>query len=365
MKSSILHGLAASGSFLCLLTAEAQQSASSVSSRVNKYLSEMTLDDKLNYIGGTGFFDIKPIPLPNIPLNPQIYQTDGPLGVRRNEPGIRFPAGLTTAATWDPSVAHDQGVAMGRDTRARGYFTILGPGMDFYRVPMGGRNFEYMTGEDPYLGAQMNPQEIMGIQSQGVWACAKHYVCNDEEENRTNVQILVDERTLREIYLPPFEAAVKVGHVATVMGAYNAVNGYFCCENPFLLTEVLKQEWGFKGILESDYNAIHQGLNAALAGCDVDLPAGLFMNPTTLTPYIPDPLSVSTINDKVRRILRDVISYGYLDRLQLDTSIPLDDPFSEEVALNVAREGIVLLKNQNQVLPLNKNTAPTIAVIGQ
>ena len=325
----------------------------------------MTLDDKLNYIGGTGFFDIKPIPLPNIPLNPQIYQTDGPLGVRRNEPGIRFPAGLTTAATWDPSVAHDQGVAMGRDTRARGYFTILGPGMDFYRVPMGGRNFEYMTGEDPYLGAQMNPQEIMGIQSQGVWACAKHYVCNDEEENRTNVQILVDERTLREIYLPPFEAAVKVGHVATVMGAYNAVNGYFCCENPFLLTEVLKQEWGFKGILESDYNAIHQGLNAALAGCDVDLPAGLFMNPTTLTPYIPDPLSVSTINDKVRRILRDVISYGYLDRLQLDTSIPLDDPFSEEVALNVAREGIVLLKNQNQVLPLNKNTAPTIAVIGQ
>ena len=367
MKRLLLSRFALSGLFLCVLTAQAQLSPSSVSSRVNKILKQMTLADKISYIGGTGFFDVKPIPVPmlNAPINPQIYQTDGPLGVRRNEPSIRFPAGLTLAATWNRDLAHNQGIAMGRDTRARGYFTILGPGMDLYRVPMGGRNFEYMTGEDPYLGSQLVPEVVMGIQAQGVWACAKHYVCNDEEENRTNVQILIDERTLREIYLPPFEAAVKQGHVATVMSAYNAVNGYFCSENPFLLTEVLKKEWGFKGFLMSDYDAIHQGLNAALAGCDLDLPSGSFMNAQTLLPYIPNPLTVATINDKVRRILTDVVSYGFLDRQQLDTSIPLDDPFSETASLDIAREGLILLQNQRHLLPLNKNTVRSIAVIGE
>jgi beta-glucosidase len=365
MKTSLLSRLVVSGLFLCLLSAHAQQKQSTTSTTVNQILSQFTLDDELSYIGGTGFFDIKPIPFTiSEPINPQIYQTDGPLGVRRNEPSIRFPAGLTMAATWDPSLAYERGVAMGRDTRARGYFTILGPGMDFYRVPMGGRNFEYMVGEDPYLGAEMNPPEIEGIQSQGVWACAKHYVCNDEEENRTNVQILVDERTLREIYLPPFEASVKVGHVATVMGAYNGVNGYFCCENPFLLTTILKQEWGFKGILESDYDAIHVGLNAALAGCDVDLPSGSFMNQQTLSPYIPKPLTLAMMKDKVRRILTGVVSYKYLERQQLDTSIPLDDPFSEQVALQSAQEGLVLLQNTGNLLPLNKNTVTKVAVIG-
>jgi beta-glucosidase len=332
-------------------------------------LKEFTVDDAISYIGGTGFFDFKPIPVNDFsPLNPQLYQTDGPLGVRRNEPSIRFPSGLTLAATWNPARAHDQGVSMGRDARARGYFSILGPGMDFYRVPMGGRNFEYMTGEDPFLGGQLNPAEIQGIQAQGVWACAKHYVCNDEEENRTNVHIVVDERTLREIYLPPFEAAVKVGHVATVMGAYNAVDSAgtdaFCCENPFLLTTILRTEWGFKGILESDYDAIHDGLSAALAGCDIDLPAGSFMNQQTLTPWIPNPLTVADLDLKVRHILTGAISYGFLDRQQLDTSIPLDDPFSEQATLDVAREGLILLQNKGNLLPLNKNTVTKVAVIG-
>jgi beta-glucosidase len=378
MKTSLLSRLTVSGLFLCLLSAHAQQSQSTasskvspstVSSRVNKILKEFTVDDALSYIGGTGFFDFKPIPVNDFsPLNPQLYQTDGPLGVRRNEPSIRFPAGLTLAATWNPARAYDQGVSMGRDARARGYFAILGPGMDFYRVPMGGRNFEYMTGEDPFLGGQLNPQEIMGIQAQGVWACAKHFVCNDEEENRTNVHIVVDERTLREIYLPPFEAAVKVGHVATVMGAYNAVDSAgtdaFCCENPFLLTTILRTEWGFTGILESDYDAIHDGLSAALAGCDIDLPAGSFMNQQTLSPWIPNPLTVADLDLKVKHILTGAISYKFLDRQQLDTSIPLDDPFSEQASLNVAREGLILLQNNGNLLPINKNTVKRIAVIG-
>ena len=349
----------------CTLSARGQQGSSNVEQRVDNILNQMTLAEKLSYIGGTGFFDVKPIPVPNlnVPINPQIFQTDGPLGVRRNSPGIRFTSGLTLAATWNRKLAHEVGIAMGRDTRARGYFTILGPGMDLYRLPLGGRNFEYMTGEDPFLGGQLVPKVIQGIQSQGVWSCAKHYVCNDEEENRTNVQILVDERTLREIYLPVFEAAVKNGHVATVMGAYNGVNGYFCCESPFLLQEVLKKEWGFHGLLMSDYNAIHDGLNAALYGCDLDLPAGNFMNSKNLSPFIPAPLSLATIDDKVRRILQEVVSFGFLDRQQLDPAIPLDDPSSETTALNEAREGIILLKNEGNLLPLS-DKVHSIAVVG-
>src|ERR1700745_1694483 len=302
MKISNLYRLLLTGLSICAFHAQGQQNPPNLEARVNQILSQMTLDEKLSYIGGTAFFDIKPIPVPNlnVAVNPQIFQTDGPLGVRRNEPSVRFPSGLLLAATWNRDLAHDQGVSMGREARARGYFSILGPGMDFYRVPMGGRNFEYMTGEDPFLGAQLNPSEIQGIQAQGVWACAKHYVCNDEEENRTNVHIIVDERTLREIYLPPFEAAVKVGHVATVMGAYNAVDSAgtdaFCCENPFLLTTILRTEWGFTGVLISDFNAIHDGLSAALAGCDIDLPSGNFMNQQSLSPSIPNPLTVADLD---------------------------------------------------------------------
>ena len=354
------------GLLVCTLSVYGQQGSNNVEKRVDSILKQMTLAEKLSYIGGTGFFDIKPIPVPGlqVPINPQIFQTDGPLGVRRNSPGIRFTSGLTLAASWNRSLAHDVGIAMGRDTRARGYFTILGPGMDFYRVPLGGRNFEYMNGEDPFLGGQLVPEVIQGIQSEGVWSCAKHYVCNDEEENRTNVQILLpDERTLREIYLPVFEAAVKDGHVATVMSAYNGVNGYFCSEDSFLLQEVLKEEWGFRGLLMSDYNAIHDGLSAALNGCDLDLPSGSFMNSNNLSRFIPAPLTVATIDDKVRRILREVVSFGFLDRQQLDPTIPLDDPFSETTALNEAREGIVLLKNEGHLLPLSEQVH-SIAVVG-
>jgi beta-glucosidase len=365
MKLVNLYRVTQIGLLVCALSAYGQQGSNNVEQRVDAILKQMTLAEKLSYIGGTGFFDVKPIPVPGlqVTINPQIFQTDGPLGVRRNSPGIRFTSGLTLAASWNRSLAHDVGIAMGRDTRARGYFTILGPGMDFYRVPLGGRNFEYMNGEDPFLGGQLVPEVIQGIQAQGVWSCAKHYVCNDEEENRTNVQILVDERTLREIYLPVFEAAVKDGHVATVMSAYNGVNGFFCSENSMLLQEVLKEEWGFTGLLMSDYNAIHDGLSAALNGCDLDLPAGNFMNSQNLSPFIPAPLTLATIDDKVRRILREVVTFGFLDRQQLDPSIPLDDPQSEATALNEAREGIVLLKNAGNLLPLSEQVH-SIAVVG-
>jgi beta-glucosidase len=242
--------------------------------------------------------------------------------------------------------------------------------MDFYRTPFGGRNFEYATGEDPFLGSQLVPEVIKEIQEQGVWACAKHFVCNDQEVNRMNINTIIDERTLREIYLPPFEAAVKEGHTATVMGAYNFMQigtlpSAQCNESSFLLNQVLKTEWGFKGFVMSDYLAIHDGVKAYLGGCDLGLPASKLMSsPTVGALILNGTLPESILEDKVRRILREVVSFGFLDRQQLDSSIPLDDPRSELAALNTAREGIVLLKNEGNLLPLGKNQVRRIAVLG-
>ena len=372
MKLIDLYRVTLTGLLVCTLSAYGQQGSNNVEQRVDSILSQMTLDEKLSYIGGTGFFDVKPIPVPNLQVrfNPQLFQTDAGLGVRITPASVRYPGGPVLAATWNPDRARDAGAGLGRDTRARGFFTILGPGMDFYRTPFGGRNFEYMTGEDPFLGSQLVPKVIQEIQRQGVWACAKHFVCNDQEENRTNINTVVDERTLREIYLPPFEAAVKQGQVATVMGAFNFLQvgtlpSAQCNESSFLLTEILKKEWGFTGFVMSDYDAIHNGVNAYLAGCDLDLPNGQFMNSTTLGPLILNgTLPESILDDKVRRILREVVSFGFLDRQQLDLSIPLDDPQSELAALDTAREGIVLLKNDGNLLPLQGNQVHSIAVLG-
>ena len=372
MKSVDLFRISQIGILACTLNVYGQKGPNNVEQRVDNILSQMTLDEKISYIGGTPFFDVKPIPLPNLqaPLNPQIFQTDAGLGVRNSPASVRYPSGLVLAATFNRDRATDAGAGLGRDTRARGFFSILGPGMDFYRTPYGGRNFEYMTGEDPYLGSQLIPKVVEAIQEQGVWACAKHYVCNDQEVNRTNINEIIDERTLREIYLPPFEAAVKEGHAATIMGAYNFLQignlqSAQCNESSFLLTEVLKNEWGFTGFVMSDYDAIHTGVNAYLAGCDLDLPNGQFMNSKTLEALIENgTLPESILDDKVRRILREVISFGFLDRQQLDSSIPLDDPQSEQAALDTAREGIVLLKNDGNLLPLQPGRVRSVAVVG-
>jgi beta-glucosidase len=353
---------------------QAEQKSAKVEDRVNSILSQMTLDEKLSYISGTGFpnpigaFNIKPIARLGLPT---IYGIDGSVGIvgQGVPPGTRYPSGQLLSATWNPDRAFDEGVAQGREGRARGVHRILGPGVNFYRTALYGRSFEYMTGEDPFLGAVLVAAEVTGIQSQGVMATTKHYVANDAEVNRFFVNSVVDERTLREIYLPPFEAAVKLANTAAIMGAFNKVNGDFAsdkvngdfaCESLFLDTQVLKEDWGFRGFIESDFGAIHDGLKAAKAGMDLDMPGGTFtrMTPEKLLPAIGE----INLDDKVRRILRGIISYGFLDRPQLDPSIP--DPKSKEVATKVAREGIVLLENKGNFLPLDKHAIRRIAVIG-
>ena len=358
------------------VTAYAQQDTQQVEGRVNGILSQMTLDEKLNYISGAivnfaslkGVFNIKPIPRLGLP---EIFGNDGTIGILGQgfPPGTRYPAAPLLASTWNADRAIEEGIAQGSEARARGIHEILGPGVDFYRTSFGGRSPEYMTGEDPFLGAVLVAAEVNGMQSQQVMATTKHSVCNDEEINRLAINVVVDERTLREIYLPPFEGAVKLGQTAAVMGSYNQVNGLFACQNMFLITNVLKQDWRFRGFIESDNAADHDGVQAALAGLDLDM-AGNFavMTSANLLPHITGgqaPLiPLSNIDDKVRRILREIVSFGFLDRPQQDTSIPINDPRSEATAIDVAREGIVLLKNDSKILPLDKNATPRIAVIG-
>lgn len=369
-----IYAIALIALFQFALNVHAQQDSSRTETRVDQILSKMTLDEKLDYIGGgyptssniiSGVFNIKAIPRLGLPW---ITMVNGPLGIQTlsGAPSTRYPAGLTLAATWNSQRAFARGRQMGRDARARGYHVDLGPGIDPYRTPLGGRNFEYNTGEDPFLGSKLVVPLVLGFQNQGVWANVKHYAANEQEYRRESINILPDERPLREIYLPPFEAAVKQGHAASVMGALNAVNGDFACESDYLDTQVLKKDWNFDGVLLSDYQGIHDGVKAANAGMDLDMPFSDFMNRQTLLPAIQSgQVKIATIDDKVRRILRKIVSFRFLDRPQLDTSIPLDDPASSLEALDEAREGIVLLKNHDDILPLERNRIRSLAVLGR
>ena len=347
----------------------------------------MTLEEKISYICGVGFplsigtFNVKPISRLGLP---EIFGIDGPVGLTGSvpPPGILYPAGQLLASTWNPDRAFDAGVAQGREARVRGAHRILAPGVNLYRTAFNGRSFEYMTGEDPFLGAVLVTARVNGIQSQGVMATTKHYVANDAEVNRFFTDVVVDERTLREIYLLPFEAAVKLANTAGIMGAFNKVNGDFACESQFLITEVLKRDWSFRGFIESDFAAIHDGLKAALAGMDIEMPGGLTilsgspftaappgqMTSEKLGPAIESgELSIGdNIDDKVRRLLREIISYDFIDRPPVGDPDAIDKAGKrgKKAAIEAAREGIVVLENKESFLPLNKRDIRSIAVIG-
>ena len=331
-----------------------------VESRVNSILEKMTVEEKIEMLGGVNDFYTHPIPRLGVP---SLKMSDGPMGVHDYGLTTAYPAGIALAASWDVDLARRFGAAMGNDARARGVHFILGPGMNIYRAPMNGRNFEYF-GEDPFLASRMAVNEIKGMQEQGVIATAKHFAGNNSEFARMTLSSDIDERTLREIYLPAFEASVKEAKVGAVMDAYNLVNGVYMTANIRLNNEILKKEWGFDGIVMSDWGATHDGVAAANGGLDLEMPSPLFMNRETLLPALKDArISIETIDDKVRRILRKAIEFGFFDRQQTDTSIPFYSQEGRQVALEEARGGMVLLKNA-QLLPLNETKLKTIAVIG-
>ncbi len=329
--------------------------------RADDLLSQMTLEEKISYLGGTNGFYIRAIPRLGLPA---IKMSDGPMAARNDGPTTAYPGGIALAATWDPRMAGKIGEALGRDCRARGVNILLGPAVNIYRSPLCGRNFEYL-GEDPFLASALVAPMVRGIQSQGVLATVKHFACNNQEWDRNGISSEVDERTLEEIYLPAFKAAVREGGAGCVMTAYNLLNGTHCAESDYLMNQVLKRDWGFSGFVMSDWGAVHNGINAANAGLDLEMPAGRFMRPATLLPAIADGgVKESVIDDKVRRILRTIIAAGFLDRPQRRDDIPRNDPENAQVALEGAREAIVLLKNNRHTLPLDRRAIKSIAVIG-
>jgi beta-glucosidase len=332
-----------------------------VEARVEAILARMTLDEKLDYIGGDRSFYVRAVPRLGLPA---LRMADGPIGVRNYGPSTAYAAGIALAASWDVDLAGRVGAMIGRDARARGVHFLLGPGVNIYRAPMCGRNFEYF-GEDPLLAARMTVAYINGVQTQGVAATVKHFMANNSELDRHHTSSDIDDRTMREIYLPTFEAAVREAHVGAIMDAYNLVNGVHMTQHDALNNQLAKREWGFDGVMMSDWDATYDGVAAANAGLDLEMPSGKFMNRATLGPAIKDGrLSVATIDDKVRRILRTAVRFGWLDRDQTDHDWPLYSQEGRKLALESARASMVLLKNQGDLLPFDKAKVRSVAVIG-
>src|ERR1700693_2050855 len=341
--------------------AQAPPSKADVEKRVDPILSEMTLEEKITLIGGVDDFYTRAIPRLGIPA---LKMSDGPMGVHDYGLTTAYPAGIALAASWDTELAHRVGVSMGKDARARGVHFILGPGMNIYRAPMNGRNFEYF-GEDPFLASRMAVSVIEGMQAQRVIAVAKHFAGNNSEFARMTLSSDIDERTLREIYLPAFEASVKEARVGAVMDAYNLVNGVYMTQNNHLNNEILKKEWGFNGILMSDWGGTHDGMAAAIGGLDLEMPSPTFMNRETLLLAIKEgKIRVAMMDDKVRRILRKAIEFGFFDQPQSDSDIPSYSQEGRQIALEAARESMVLLKNSGNLLPLDESKVNAIALIG-
>ncbi len=332
--------------------------------KADTILGKMTPEQKIDYIGGTGFA-IRAMPALGLPA---LEMSDGPLGVRSNA-GYRsttYTGGIALAATWDREMAERVGAGIGKDARARGIHFMLGPGINIYRSPRNGRNFEYF-GEDPFLTSAMTVGYIDGMQKQGVSATVKHFMGNNSEYLRHDSDSIIDERTMREIYLPGFEAAVKKGHVGAIMDSYNLTNGEHMTQNGYFNIDVVRKEWGFDGVMMSDWVATYDGVAAANGGLDLEMPTGAFMNQKNLLPALKDgKVTQATIDEKIKHILNTANRFGWLapGYSQTDSSLSLYSLPDQAVALDEARESIVLLKNDGKLLPLDKSKIKSILVIG-
>ena len=329
--------------------------------KINDLISKMTLEEKIHMLSGSTMMSSTGLPRLGIPA---FRMSDGPIGAHIPPPSTAYAAGIGLAASWDRDLANRIGMQIGRDARSRGAAFVLGPGVNIYRTPLNGRNFEYF-GEDPFLAGQIAVGYVDGVQSQNVSATIKHYAANNSEYFRFTSDSVVSERALREIYLPVFEAAVKQAHVGSIMDSYNLLNGEHATQNYHLNVEIAKEQWGFDGVMMSDWTATHDGVAAANGGLDLEMPFGWYMNEETLLPAVKSgKVKESVIDDKIRRILRVGYRFGWMEQDPLDRSIPRYNQQGREAALQGAREGLVLLKNDRNLLPLDPAKVKTIAVIG-
>ena len=333
----------------------------SIEERIADMVKRMTLEEKLQMIGGFNEFYIKPLERLNIPL---IKMSDGPVGVRNYGNSTAYPASIALASTWNIDLAYKYGQAIGKEAKAKDVNIMLGPAVNIHRAPMCGRNFEYL-GEDPFLAGKIAAADVKGMQSEGVMATVKHYAANNQEYDRYNVSSDMEERTLQEIYLPAFKACVQEGKVACVMTSYNLINGVHASQNNHLINEILKKDWGFEGIVMSDWGSTYDGAAAAKGGLDLEMPSGAHMNVDTLKLAIKTgKVSEEVINDKISRMLRQYFRFNLMEN-KVPSKVNLDMEEVNKVALETSREGMVLLKNQDNILPLNENKIKSIVVIGQ
>ena len=353
--------------------------------RVEDALSKMTLEEKVAMLHAQSKFSSPGVPRLGIP---EFWTTDGPHGIRpevkwdewdqagwTNDSIIAYPALTALSATWNKKMSWNYGKALGEEARYRKKDILLGPGVNIYRTPLNGRNFEYM-GEDPFLSSKMVVPYIKGVQSNGVAACVKHYALNNQEQFRHTSNVIVDDRTLYEIYLPAFKAAVQEGDTWSIMGAYDMYKNQYASQNQYLLNDILKKEWGFKGVVISDWGAVNDTKQAIMNGLDMEFgswtnglsegTSNAYDNYYLAHPYLKliksGEVGTKELDDKVRRILR----------LAFLTTMNKNKPFgniaSEEhraIAKEIGEEGIVLLKNQKNVLPINVAKTKKIAVIGE
>lgn len=352
-----------SAALTCILAmgATAQEITKECKERAAKLVEQMTLDEKIDYISGaTDGFHIRAIDRLGIP---EIRMADGPQGVRNNTKSTLFACGVAAAATWNQTLAYQMGVSLGQDSRARGVHILLGPGVNIYRSPLCGRNFEYM-GEDPYLAARTAVNYIEGVQSQGVMATIKHFALNNQEYDRHHVSSDADERTINEIYFPTFKAAVEEAHVGSVMTSYNLVNNVHASASPFLIRENLKGKWAFDGFVMSDWTSTYSTLECIKGGLDLEMPRAQYFKKELIKPLIESGvLTEAEIDEKVCNILQTLIAFDFLDRPQLDKNISEDNQYSRETAYKMASESAVLLKNDG-ILPLKPGRKTKTVILG-
>jgi beta-glucosidase len=341
--------------------------------RIDAIIAGMTLDEKIAMLHGKHMFTSEGIPRLGIP---EMIYADGPFGIREemepnswnplglaNDSSTFFPTGSALAATWSEELAYAYGTGMAREARLRGKDMLLGPAINIQRLPTGGRTYEYLS-EDPLLSARLSVGYTRGAQDHGVAVCLKHFALNNQEQNRGMVDVVVSPRTLREIYLPPFEAAVTEADAYGVMAAYNKVGGYWCSENDMLQNRILRDEWGFKGLIVSDWGGTHSTVQAALGGLDVEMPGGRLFGQALLDSVQAGLVPMEVIDKKVKHILRVRLAIDPVPPEQAN-AVMTAQPEQAQIAYDVAARSIVLLKNADALLPLDLERYGKIAVIGE
>jgi len=335
--------------------------------RARELVGRMTLDEKIAQVHGVHDHDHYRMVPGNARLGiPELRVTNGPAGVGpggagSQKPATALPAPIALAATWDLGLAELYGRVAGEEARALGSNLLEAPDINIARAPQGGRVFE-SYGEDPFLVSRFAVANIQGIQSTGVMANVKHFLANNQETNRDSINEIIDERAIREIYLPGFQAAVKEAHVASLMCAYPRVNGAYNCENQPLLGGVLKKEWGFDGFVTSDFGAVHSTAPSALAGLDLELPTGIYFGEKLKNAIQNGTVPESRLDDMIVRRLAKMIEFGWFGPKTPEKSIPA---FTDgAISRRIADESMVLLKNEHGILPLDRERLKTVALIG-